>query len=518
MEAVVGAAASILAIAGAGIQISVKLIAFADQVGTAPERIRDVGTDVSVTAGTLRELGELMGKKVPTKKSVGMFKPDQVQNIKASSTRCEHIFNELKDILGKASQQLRDVYKSRTKTQDVSPKINLSKLERMKWPFLQPGMESLRSALRDAKGTLTLILQVVHLRHAHMTDSVDREEQNDLIRMIAAIGRQQSTSAFGGGGGHRGPVAIESEDSDSESRDSSEVQTVLEAWSVTPNTLSDGAFDNFLITPIPLSQQQIAKALNTSPQNLREVASMVDSLSSPERDAILARVLGNCRSTFNADDPTIRSISSQSWTGFHDLFGKVTSRKFKMIIERRVGIPKSSRSNIKNRSTGGMHRHRQKMHTEYHHVPDSQSPIYYSLADPDGIPEENTYVHEYSHPPPSKIHGRRRPAQAPPTPSFERRRPFSEKERKQDVVEKKRKEHKAEKEETEHKDGWGNNDGQRWAGPQLASEPSDDDLVKSLLAEYTNFELGEPLVQVFATPPPTYDETFVIPKRAPRPY
>ena len=516
MEAV-GAAASILAIAGAGIQISLKLIAFADRVGTAPKRIQDVGTDVSVTAGTLQELGELMKNTVPTKKSVGMFKDDQVENIKASSTRCEGIFNELKDILGKASQQLRDVDKSTTKTHDAFPKIKLSRLERMKWPFLQPGMESLRSALRDAKGTLTLILQLVHLRHAHMTASLDREEQSDLVRMIAAMKRQQFTSAYGGAGGHRAPVAIESEASDSESRDSSEIQMILEAWSATPNTLSDGAFENFLLTPIPVSQQQIAKALNTSPQTLREIASTVDSLSSPERDAILGRVLGNCRSTFYSDDSTIRSISSQSWTGSHDLFGKVTSRKFTLVIERRVGIPKSSRSNIRNISTGSIHGHR-KMDTEYRHVPDSNSPIYDSFSDSDGIHEKRTYGHVSDHPPAFKMHRRRRPAQAPPMPSFERRRPFSEKERKQDVDEARRKEHEVEKKKTGHGHGRGNHDSQRWTEPRLASEPSDDDLVKSLLAEYTNFELGEPLVQVFATPPPTYDETFVIPKRAPRPY
>lgn len=105
MEAV-SAAASILAIAGAGIQISLKLIAFADQVGTAPKRIQDVGTDVSITAGTLQELGELMERNMPNKNSIGLFNPDQVQNIEASSARCKDIFDELKNTLAKASKQL----------------------------------------------------------------------------------------------------------------------------------------------------------------------------------------------------------------------------------------------------------------------------------------------------------------------------------------------------------------------------------------------------------------------------
>lgn len=499
MEAV-GAAASILAIAGAGIQISLRLIAFADQVGTAPQRIQDIGTDVSVTAGTLQELGELMSKEMHTERSARMFHPYQVQNITASSTRCNEIFDELKDILGKASQQLRGIYKSTTKSQSGSSKIKLSKMERMRWPFLRPSMESLLSELRDAKGTLTLILQVVHLRHAHTTASLDREEQNDLIRMIAAMRRQQLASAYGDGGGYKDLDASDTEDSDS--KDPSEVRIVLEAWSVTPNTVSDEAFQHFLTTPIPISQQQIAQELKVSPQDFCEIASMIDSLSLPERHAILGKVL---RVT---DDSNIRFISSQSWTGSHDLFGKVTSRKFRLIVERRARISDSSRTDMEYRSRVTFHRQRDEAQGMHH---DHSPPLYDSLPDFDGTHETEAYTN-----------GRRRPGRAPPMPSFERRRPLKgdDWEQDQDVNGKRRKERrrsrraKVEKEEVGNQHRWEFN----WTEPQPASEPSDDDLVKSLMAQYTNFELGEPLVQVFATPQPTHDEAFIIPKRVPRPY
>ena len=59
---------------------------------------------------------------------------------------------------------------------------------------------------------------------------------------------------------------------------------------------------------------------------------------------------------------------------------------------------------------------------------------------------------------------------------------------------------------------------QSWTEPQSAREISDDQLVRNLLAEYTNFNLDEPLVQSSATPPPTYDEASIAPKRIPRPY
>ena len=394
----VSAAASILAIAGAGIQVSLKLIAFADQVGTAPERIRDVGTDVSVTAGTLRELGELMKKKTPSNKSSGIFKPDQVENVMITSIKCEHIFDELKKILGRASQQLRKLYNSTSKNNDASSKIKLSSLERMKWPFLQPSIQPLRSALGDAKATLTLLLQIVHLRYAHVTANLDKEEQNDLIRMIAAMRRQQLASMYAGGGGDKG---LEVSDSDAENSNSSgraEVETVLEAWSVTPNTLPDSVLQHLIVTPIPVSQQQIEKILRTSPQDLREVSSIIDSLSSPERDVILGNVLRHNPS--NPGDSTIRSISRENWTGSHVLFGKVTSRKFRLIIERRVEKPRSSRGH-KNHVAGKVFSHRRKlvMPEEYRLTSDYESRSYdgysdTSYSDSDEIHATEAYTHD----------------------------------------------------------------------------------------------------------------------------
>lgn len=509
MEAV-SAAASILAIASAGIQISLKLIAFADQVGTAPKRIQDVGTDVSVTAGTLQELGELM-EKLPPKKSAGMFKPDQVQNIKASSTRCKAIFDELKDILAKASQQLRNVYKSTAKGHDTSPKIKLSRIERMKWPFLQPSIEPLLSALRDAKGTLTLILQVVHLRHAHTTASLDREEQNDLIRMIAAMKRQQLASLDRDKGGIKALDVGDAEDSDS--GNPSEIRTALEAWSIIPNTLPDSAFRHFYITPIPVSQQQMEQSLKTSPQNFDEVSSIMESLSPPESDAI-HKLLWVGHSP--PHDSSIRSISSQSWTGSHDVFGQVVGRKFKLIIERRVGMPNSPPTEMCNIPAPAAH-HIPELH---HHHPQFHPIMYDSFSDVDPIHETEAYRHSAS---PSRIlrgHRRRRPASASPLspPDSSGLSSDEDWEREQELEEKKRMEEKLLGLEQVEKKRKGNSNSKPWTEPQTGSESSDDDLVKSLLTQYTNFQSGEPLVQIFAAPQPTYDEPLVIPKRIPRPY
>lgn len=510
MEAV-GAATSILAIAGAGIQISLKLIAFADQVGTAPKRIQDVGTDVSVTAATLHELGELM-RKTPTKRSAGLFNPDQVQNIVASSARCKEIFDELKDILGRASQQLRGIYKSTAKSHIASSKIKLSTLERWKWPFLQPSMKPLQDTLNGTKVTLTLILQVVHLRHAHTTASLDREEQTDLVRIIAAMKRQQLASVHDDIGGSKGLDFGITEESDSEG--SSEAQTALEAWSVTPNTFADDAFQHFKIQPVPVSQQQIADLLKISPQDCLEVASVIDSLSIREQDAILGEVLDMRHS--RSVDSTIRSISAKTWTGSHDLFGKVTGRKFTLVIERQVKSSKITRAGKQIRGD------RESLKKAQDYFP------YTGSSDSDYIRERIAYRRHASISPPPRDHRRRSGTRhhAPPIASHERKRPIS------DNVRKRKQESKEQELELdtmiekarmkqnymEYQHGFEKADSLPRTEPQPASESSDDDLVKSLLAQYTNFDPGEPLVQVFATPPPAYEETFVIPKRAPRPY
>ena len=492
MEAV-AAAASILAIAGAGISISIKLITFADQIGTAPKRIRAVGTDVSVTAGTLQELGELM-KKPPEKNSTGMFWPDQVRNIEASSIECKVVFDQLEGIFCKASQQLREVYKrdkSTAKSLATPPKIKLSRMERLKWPFLQPSIEPLQSALRDAKGTLTLILQVVHLRHAQVTASLDREEQKDLVRMIAAMRRQQLASLPATNGGYKGLDAGGNEDSDSDSEDSSKTYTALEAWSVVPNTFSDDTFRHFSITPVPVTQQQIAKSLT---QKVDEVALMIDSLSPPEQEAILGGVLD--RKLFGPDGCSIRSITAQSWTGSHDLFGRVSGRKFNVIIERRVDFSKFSRTKMRYVA----HREARLRTHEHLNSSDTKPPMYDSFSDV----EEPLPGRHSAQPPSHRRYQEKTPASDG---GWERQRVSIEKKRLEETM--LRKERKRKKTSL---------DSAQRTKPQAVHESSDDELVKSLLTEYTNFDPGEPLVQGFATPPPTYADSFVLPQRVPRPY
>ena len=218
------------------------------------------------------------------------------------------------------------------------------------------------------------------------------------------------------------------EDSDSEG--SSEARTALEAWSIIPNTFADDVFQHFMITPIPVSQQQIAKLVKISPQDYLEVASVIDSLSIRERDAILGGVLDMRHS--RSLDSTIRLISTQDWKGSCDLFGKVTGRKFRLVIERQVKIPKRAPTGMKARGT------REAAKKAQHYYSDSSSPTYDSFSDVDDVRDSVGYKHDASPSPPPRDNRRRRAharrVHVPEPPSEfqyrERKRPVSDNDRK----------------------------------------------------------------------------------------
>ena len=154
----ISAAASIIGIATAGAQISIKLITLAEQVRTASDRISVVAHDVALTSAILQQLGDFVNPKPDD--GIRVFNQSGLQTTASSARIYEKIFMNLQSKIGKASQQFSYIRRSSPEVQ-----ITLSRLEKLKWPFLQSSMEILRKDLREAKGTLTLILQVASLAY-----------------------------------------------------------------------------------------------------------------------------------------------------------------------------------------------------------------------------------------------------------------------------------------------------------------------------------------------------------------
>lgn len=181
---VASSASAILAIATAGAQCAFKLISFASQIQTAPESISHVAEDVSITTNILQQLSDIIKEDLEEKKKVGYSSdPHLAANSSTTSSAtlsepprsilnesalnialnlakgCSDIFRSLNLALQAASEQLS----ARPRTME---KITLSLRERLKWPFLQPEIESMRKELASKKATLTLMLLVAMLAYS----------------------------------------------------------------------------------------------------------------------------------------------------------------------------------------------------------------------------------------------------------------------------------------------------------------------------------------------------------------
>ena len=150
----VSVAASIVGIATAGIQVSIKVVTLADQISTAADRISSIGNDVSLTSAILYQLGDLMSQKTSSG-SLLVFSKDGLESTKSSAEICQKLFVEIERQTAKASNVIRG------RKRPIGEKVKLTRVERAKWPFLQPSIEVLRTDLREAKGTLMLMLQVI---------------------------------------------------------------------------------------------------------------------------------------------------------------------------------------------------------------------------------------------------------------------------------------------------------------------------------------------------------------------
>ena len=152
-------AASLLGVGTAGCQIAIKLYTLATQVSTASQRISSISNDISLTSIVLQELGEFMTREA-AEDGISIISQSGLEHTKNSVVVCENIFKEIEQAAKDASKQLRT-------RENFIGKVKLSRSEKTKWPFLQPSIETLRIDLREAKGTLMLLLQIMNLALSH---------------------------------------------------------------------------------------------------------------------------------------------------------------------------------------------------------------------------------------------------------------------------------------------------------------------------------------------------------------
>jgi hypothetical protein len=150
-----GIAASVVQLADFGLRLSVKLYTFSEAVASAPATVKEISTEVSLTSSVLKSLGDNLARD----KQLRLCSQHAIESTEKTVTECLRVFKELEGALTKSMTRMGLAETGDKKKQHSR---GVAALERLKWPFLQPKMQLLRSNLDRLKASLTLMLEVLN--------------------------------------------------------------------------------------------------------------------------------------------------------------------------------------------------------------------------------------------------------------------------------------------------------------------------------------------------------------------
>lgn len=152
----IGIVASVIQIADIGLRLSIKLYTFGEIVSTADKSVISISKDVSLTSSVLKELGDLLEND----RQSHIFSKNAVQTADTVVKECLEVFQEMENIMVKKLPSLSGHDGIREPNRGKKSKAT-ALLERMKWGYLQPKLQLLRSNLDRLKSTLLLMLNVI---------------------------------------------------------------------------------------------------------------------------------------------------------------------------------------------------------------------------------------------------------------------------------------------------------------------------------------------------------------------
>jgi hypothetical protein len=181
-------AASVVGVTAAAFKVTFTLYALAEKVATANERIKSIADDLTGTCGILTQIKDLLDPRPDSGgRYLTILNPNALRDIAYALEHCKSIFEQIRKSSRKASEQLKNVASPKGK------KIELSKREKAKWPFLQPRFNELRMDLRDSKTNLLLMVAVANLAMANTRGSgrtLAKNERTEIKRVIATLERR----------------------------------------------------------------------------------------------------------------------------------------------------------------------------------------------------------------------------------------------------------------------------------------------------------------------------------------
>lgn len=142
---ILGVVAGVIQLADVGAKLSVKLSSFARKAKSADLAIRDVSQDVALTCNVLRELGNELRKDEEAK----LCSNEAMTTAQDVIDECHKVFKDLDNALDKNKAVPQDAV------------VFKKWAQKLKYPFIEPHIDILRTNLERLKSTLLLMLSVI---------------------------------------------------------------------------------------------------------------------------------------------------------------------------------------------------------------------------------------------------------------------------------------------------------------------------------------------------------------------
>jgi hypothetical protein len=147
MAEVVGLAASIIQIAGAGTKLSIALYNFANSAAKADYEVSNIADDVQLTTSALNGVGKVLEEE----DAQSVIKKEAIVHANGIIKRCESVFDEIRLLIEKRQKAGQD------------GKISLSALGKLAWPMKEQRVQLLKQKLESLKTSLLVLLGVLQL-------------------------------------------------------------------------------------------------------------------------------------------------------------------------------------------------------------------------------------------------------------------------------------------------------------------------------------------------------------------
>jgi hypothetical protein len=165
-----GLVASVIQVAGPGVQLSKTLYEYVNGILTADRRIKDIAAEIKMTSVVIEELGDMFKQE----EMAPLVSKKAVKTANETITECSALFAQIDATLKK----------SKKKT-----------FGRLTMPFRDAKLELLRSHVDKLKSTLQLLMQVLKLAHQVASKKLDRAAEERQRKEIKQLLEQKEHSA-----------------------------------------------------------------------------------------------------------------------------------------------------------------------------------------------------------------------------------------------------------------------------------------------------------------------------------